>query len=176
MSVSSKIPRFVPCLAAVAITLLDARAGAALETIPGDMKDVMHLDCTPTCLLCHTDEDGGKNDLNDFGVQMGVWGVTFPQGGVENVFGENGRIVMETGDADGDGVPDNDFDADGVNDRDEIIRNTDPRTQEAVGVCSDAVYGCSAQLAPGSTPRTSALGLVAGLGMAALLLRQLRRA
>lgn len=158
--------RIVPCLAVVAAAVLDPSVSAALDTVPGELKEVLQLECTPTCLLCHTDEDGGLNDLNDFGIRMGVEGVNNPMVGVEGVFGANGTIVTEN----------IDVDMDGVNDRQEIIDNTSPSTKEAVGICSDAVYGCSAQVAPGETPRTSTWGLFAALGVAALLLRQVRRA
>ena len=166
-SAPTKVQRIVLCLAVGAGSLLAPRAGVALETIPGEMKEVMQLDCTPTCLLCHTDEDGGRDDLNDFGIQMSGLGITTPAVGVEGVFGENGSVVTQN----------IDVDKDGINDRTEILDNTSPNTPEEVGICSDAIYGCgAAQVAPGSTPRTSAWGVVAALGVAALLLRQLRRA
>lgn len=162
-----KVQRSVLCLALVVGTLLAPRVASALDTIPGEIKEVMQLACVPTCLLCHTDEDGGRNDLNSFGARMGAEGITNQVVGVEGVFGEAGKIVVENIDVDGDGV----------NDREEILANQSPNTKEAVGICSDAIYGCgAAQMAPGGTPRTSVWGLVAALGVAALLLRQLRRA
>ena len=156
------VRRLAPGLAAIAVTVCYTRVGAALPEVPGDMKEVMQLDCTPSCLLCHTDEDGGKEDVNAYGET--VAGVA-AMDGVEKVFGESGEAVTKP----------LDYDKDGKNDRDEIILNTDPRTLEDVSVCNDAVYGCgAAQMAPGSTPSTSAWALVAALGVVAFLLRQVR--
>ena len=156
------VRRLAPGLAAVAVTLCYTRVCAALPTVPEDMKEVMQLDCTPSCLLCHTDEDGGKEDVNLYGEK--VAGVA-AENGVEKVFGANGSIVTMN----------IDNDMDGMNDRDEIIQNRDPRTEEEVGVCNDAVYGCgAAQMAPGGMPRSSAWALVAALGVVAFLLRQVR--
>ncbi|HEU5073828.1 MAG TPA: hypothetical protein VFU02_06640 [Polyangiaceae bacterium] len=150
----------------VATLLLQAPPSAARPEYPEQMQGAMGLDCAPTCLLCHTVETGGADYINTYGNSLLKPNIGLGNG-IEHVFGENGTIAMGNIDAD----------MDGMNDRDEIIANTDPRTTEDVGVCSDAVYGCgAAQMAPGKTPRTSAWGIVAALGVAALLLRQLRRA
>jgi len=162
---SLKLRSFVPGLALALVALLAPRVGNALPEIPGEMKDVMQLDCTPTCLLCHTDEDGGEEDLNPYGREMLKFRVTLDNG-VATVWGPTGYAATS------------DFDHDGVMDRDEIIANTDPRTTDTAAICNDAVYGCFAQVAPGSrkgAPAASPWALVSALSVAALLLRLLRR-
>jgi MYXO-CTERM domain-containing protein len=159
----SKIRRLSLCLVVLAVAVLHAPIAAAVETIPGNMRDVMGLECTPTCLLCHTRETGGADYLNEFGVEMGLQTVQAPAG-VKAVFGPEGTAY------------DSDFDKDGVSDAEEIIVNTDPRSTADTGICSDATYGCGAQVAPGGTPPfVSGWGLLAALGVAALLLRQRQR-
>jgi len=158
-----KLRPLAPCFAVAAVVLLQASVGAARPEFPGEMKDTMQLDCTPTCLLCHTVEEGGGENLNAYGTFVISQGITIG-GGPAAVYAEGGPAAT------------NDFDMDGDFDRDEIIANSDPRTEEKVGVCSDAVYGCGAQVAPGSTPPASPWAAFAAFGVAAFLLRQLRRA
>jgi len=156
--------RLAPCLAILGLGVFGAGTAAARTEFPEEMREAMQLDCNPTCLLCHTSETGGKAYLNGYGkmLQDEPFGIQGPNG-VERVFGDGGEASKV------------DTDGDKTNDRQEIINNTDPRTDEDVGVCSDAIYGCgAAQVAPGATPETSAWAVVAGLGVALLLLRQVR--
>jgi len=154
-----------PGVVVFGLSVFSASTAAARIEFPEEMREVMQLDCNPTCLLCHTTETGGKANLNGYGKMLKNtegFGVHLPNG-IERVFGEDGAASMV------------DTDGDLTNDRQEIINNTDPRTEEEVGVCSEAIYGCgAAQVAPGATPRTSAWAVVAALGVALLLLRQLR--
>lgn len=156
--------RFAACFALVLVALCP-REGAATEEFPAIVRDTLQLDCTPTCLLCHKSLDGGADNMNSYGVWAA--GHKLIQLGPAGYYAEDSGPTMER----------LDFDKDGVTDRDEIIANTTPSSDENYGICSDAIYGCgAAQMAPGGTPRTSVWGLVAALGVAALLLRQLRRA
>lgn len=150
------------CLAIVALGTLQAQMAAARPEHPGEIQETLQLDCAPTCLLCHNTMEGGGDNLNEYGASVGI---PIINGGIAGVYAPDGQSATA------------DFDEDGKFDRDEIIANTTPNSKEDFGICSDAVYGCgAAQMAPGETPRTSAWGLVAALGVAALLLRQLRRA
>jgi len=159
---STTLQRLAICVALVAAVVLQARPGAARPDFPKEMREVMQLDCNPTCLLCHTVETGGKDSLNTYGDWTKGQGIHLG-GGPSAVYGEEGDAATD------------DFDMDGTPDRTEIMLNTDPRTEDEVGVCSDAVYGCgAAQVAPGGTPRSSAWALVAALGLAAFLWRQVR--
>lgn len=167
-----KLRCLAPCLATAVTVLLQASAGAARPEFPGEMKDTMQLDCTPACLLCHTVEEGGAENLNQYGLHTISQGITVG-GGPKAVFAESGPAAVCAEGADPTSC---DFDSDGTSDRDEIILNTDPRTEEKVAVCSDAVYGCGAQVAPGNTAPASPWAALAALGVAAFLLRQLRRA
>jgi len=147
------------------LSVFSASTAVARTEFPEEMREVMQLDCNPTCLLCHTSETGGKENLNVYGTMLkedDMFGIHLPNG-VEKVFKEGGPASMI------------DYDGDMVNDRQEIINNTDPRTEDEVAICSDAIYGCgAAQIAPGATPGTSMWGVAAALGLALLLLRQLR--
>src|SRR6187431_1651991 len=134
----SKLRHLALCLGVLTVSVLYAPVAAASPHVPGDIRDVLGLDCTPSCLLCHTVETGGAENMNGYG--KSVTGVQGP-GGVEYVFG----------------VPDvtgfkSDYDKDLTSDADEIIANTDPRSPADTGICSDATYGCGAQVAPGGTP------------------------
>lgn len=146
------------------LAVFSASTAAARPEFPEEMREVMQLDCNPTCLLCHTTETGGKDALNGYGTKLK--GDPFRiglSGGIERVFGENGLAGGE------------DTDGDGTNDLQEVRNNSDPRTKDEVAICSDAIYGCgAAQIAPGATPGTSVWGVAAALGVALLLLRQLR--
>lgn len=161
MTAPAKLRRFAGSLALSAFVLY-AQAAAARPEYPLEIKDTLQLDCAPTCLMCHTTMDGGGDNLNNYGTQNGIGIVN----GIPAFYAVDGPASMRN----------TDMDKEGVMDRDEIIANTDPGSIEPVGICSDAVYGCGAQVAPGRTAPTSAWGLVAALGVAALLLRQLRRA
>lgn len=157
----SALRRLALCLVVLGVTVLHAPVATALPEIPGDMRELMGLECTPTCLLCHTEETGGADNMNDYGLFMAEKGVEGPAG-FQAMFGPDG-IAFET-----------DTDEDMVSDGDEIIANTDPRSTADTGICSDASYGCGAQVAPGGTPFVSGWGLLAALAVAAACLRQLR--
>lgn len=160
---SVKSARVAVCIAAAMVVLLQARVGAASRRFPRDLRETLQLDCTPTCLLCHKTMDGGYNNLRPYGEWVKTGKLL--QQGVDVYFAPDGPASMSNFD----------MDKEGVSDRDEIIANTDPGTTEPVAICSDAIYGCGAsQVAPGATPRTSAWGVAAALGLAVLLLRQLR--
>ena len=158
----SKIRRLTPGLGVLAVTVLYAQVAAALPEIPGEMRDVMGLECTPTCLLCHTTEAGGSDNMNAFGKTMKTQTVQAPNVGVKAVFGPEGSAWESN------------FDKDMYSDAAEIVNNTDPASTADTGICSDAIYGCGAQVAPGATPFVSGWGLLAALGVAVALVRQLR--
>lgn len=163
-STTPTLRRLAACLALV-VVMLHAREGAASTEFPKEIRDTLQLDCTPTCLLCHLTLAGGPGNLNSYGEWAGANRLI--QMGPAAYYAEDSEPTMKL----------LDLDKDGVTDRDEIIANTTPLSKEDFGICSDAIYGCgAAQMAPGETPRASAWGLVAALGVAALLLRQLRRA
>lgn len=153
----------LPVLAVITAVMLQARVGAASQNFPGEIRDTLQLECTPTCLLCHKSLEGGSENLNAYGEDA-----------------RENRLIQATpaGFYASDGyAATNDFDMDeaGKSDRDEIIDNTDPSSTEDLPICSEAIYGCgAAQMAPGGTPRTSVWALVAAFGVAALLLRQVR--
>lgn len=147
----------------VAAILLYAPAAAASQNFPGEVRSTLQLDCTPTCLLCHVTETGGFGTLNDYG----KWAAEhrlFLQGPAQ-YFAEDSQATLE-------GL---DFDGDGITDRDEIIANSTPASDENYAICSDAIYGCgAAQVAPGAAPRVSSWALLAAGVMVAFLLRQVR--
>ena len=153
----------LPVLAVITAVMLHAREGAASQHFPGEIRETLQLDCTPTCLLCHKSLEGGSENLNAYGEDA-----------------RENRLIMQTPavfyGADGYASTSNfDEDEEGKNDRDEIIANTDPSSTEDLPICSEAIYGCgAAQMAPGGTPRSSVWALVAAFGVAALLLRQVR--
>ena len=155
----------VPGCVVFGLGVFSASTAAARPEFPEEMREVMQLDCNPTCLLCHTTETGGTDALNGYGTMLREddrFGIHLPNG-IEKVFREGGPASMVN------------TDGDEFNDRQEIIDNTDPRTKDDVAICSDAIYGCgAAQIAPGTTPGTPAWGIVAALGLALLLLRQVR--
>lgn len=158
MTASATLRRSVLALGAL---VLHAQVAAARPEYPGRIKDTLQLDCSPTCLMCHTTMEGGTDNFNKYGESIGI---AIINSGPEGVYAPDGQAATK------------DFDGDGVFDRDEVIANTDPGSKEPVGICSDATYGCGAQVAPGGALPTTSWGLVAALGVAALLLRKLRRA
>src|SRR5688500_17737166 len=85
----SKLRGLALGLVVLGVAVLYAPVAAAVETIPGDMREVMDLDCTPTCLLCHTEETGGKDNMNDYGKEMAENGVEGPAG-FQAMFGPGG--------------------------------------------------------------------------------------
>ncbi|HEY6723532.1 MAG TPA: hypothetical protein VI197_05845 [Polyangiaceae bacterium] len=157
------VRHLLPVFAFFATVMLQAHEGAASQNFPGEIRDTLQLDCTPTCLLCHKSLEGGSENLNAYGEDA-----------------SKNRLVMQTPAvffaADGYAATSNfDKDSEGKTDRDEIIANTDPSSTADLPICSEAIYGCgAAQMAPGGTPRTSLWALVAACGVAAFLLRQLR--
>lgn len=153
----------LPVLAVVSAVTFHARESAASQNFPGEIRETLQLDCTPTCLLCHKTMEGGSENLNAYGLDA-----------------RENRLIMqtpavfysETGYA---ATANFDEDEAGKSDRQEIIDNTDPSSTEDLPICSEAIYGCgAAQMAPGGTPRTSLWALVAAFGVAAFLLRQVR--
>jgi len=156
----SKLRHLALCLGTLTVTVLYAPVAAAIPELPGEIRDILGLDCTPSCLLCHKVEAGGEGTLNGYGES--VKGVQGP-GGAERVYGFPDGTGFKT-----------DYDKDLEFDANELIDNTDPRTTAKTGICSDATYGCGAQVAPGGTPFVSGWGLVAALGVAVALARQLR--
>lgn len=151
---------WVPVLIA-AILVFVPRVGHALERYPGDLKDELALGCTPTCLTCHTVLTGGAEFLNPFGAAMKSQGLSGDVG-VHRVFQEGGSASMT------------DFDMDSVSDRQEIIDNTDPGSPDNDPICSDAVYGCGARVAPHAPNPKSGWAIGLALGVALLLWRQRR--
>ena len=142
--------------------VLVAAPAAAYPTFPGAMQERLDLTCPPSCLLCHTRLEGGKDYLKDGPEISPVRG--------NGVFVQNLRFVGQklrtpisndevapfeklldayaTAPCDGNaGTPPCDSDGDGVSDIAELKENKDPESLR--GTLDDCVlYGCGAHIAP----------------------------
>ena len=150
---------FIGCMT---LGVLSTPAGARPE-YPAEVQEGIGLDCTPSCLLCHTILEGGLEYLNPYG------------GSLIAAIGRKGaaQAVLDSAQSHSDD--------DGIPDLEEIYANTDPSTPNKPGegdpICSAAQYGCGARIAPlsGSALADKGWSLLAALGVAMLLFRQRRR-
>ena len=158
-----------PALVAGLAVMFSTRTAEASDTFPGEIQELLSLDCTPACILCHTTPDGGVGTMREpFGTYMR----------------EKGAFTLGVDVALAAAVQENhDADDDGANDVAEIEANTNPNVADTPDnpsdpICSEAEYGCGARIAParGSAPADKGWSLLAALGVVVLLLRQRRRA
>ena len=142
-----------------------APAARASDVFPGQLQEMLGLDCTPVCTTCHLTQAGGSGTMKEpFGTYVASLG--YPRL-VADFAGT--MAAAATHDADGDTL----FDLD------EISANTDPGSIENGQICADARYGCGAQIAPGSRGAAPNApdwaGLWAAAAVAGLLIVKRRR-
>ena len=124
---------FLPMALGVALASLFAAAPAAAEpTFPGVLVDKAGAVCIVTCLTCHTDPAGGKNNLKlPFGAAFGaaVKGLEL-SGSVASL----------------DSFKNSDADGDGDKDLNEVLAGHDPTSFGSASICVPT-YGCGARIA-----------------------------
>ncbi len=158
---SSSLPHVIGRLAAAAavgvvVSLSGLRPAAARQEYPGVIEKAFDASCTPACILCHTDPNGGAENLRDE-VLLTYYPVA--KGGSP------------------DGLKSVDSDLDLVSDYDEIHAGRDPLAFGDASICTP-VYGCGASHvaspAPSRQGRTVEWVLASGVALA-LSLRLSRR-
>jgi hypothetical protein len=138
--------------------LLSPAPALAYPSFPGAMQEQLGMECPPSCLLCHTRIEGGKEFVKES----------------ETSFVQNLRFIgRETGLAivkdDGDqlkkllerygtepcapGAPPCDSDVDGRSDIVELKNNEDPESADKLPACVQ--YGCGAHIAPKASVNVS---------------------
>jgi hypothetical protein len=154
-------------VAGLAVMFSTGVAQASPE-FPEEIQELLALDCTPACVLCHRTPEGGLNNIREpFGAYIQGLGVF---------------LDLPAAFAAAEQDPNGDSDMDGINDVAEIRANTNPNMADTPDnpsdpICAAAEYGCGARIAPsrGSAAVDKGWSLLAALGVALLLLRQRRR-
>jgi hypothetical protein len=124
-------------LVLAALIVLPSTAAASPE-FTEELRVEFALDCMPSCLICHADNQGGRGTLaTDFGNTMFLVGGLRPRA-VETI-----GPALDALDAAG-----TDSDADGVTDTNELAQATNPNGDE-LPLCLDGPqYGCGARVHP----------------------------
>jgi hypothetical protein len=140
-------------IAAVAALFAVSFSAVALAEpdFPGELQKAIKMPCAPTCMLCHTDPEGGPDKLNDFYGDV----LAFKGGGGDKTL---------------------DKDGDGKSNYDELIAGESPLIPGNPSVCIPE-YGCGARVAKAPTHgQLQSEGLLFGaIGFGVLLRWQLRR-
>lgn len=192
----SKKARFasVGALAVLAVVASTSPAQAR-EQFPGQIQEHLQLTCAPSCLLCHTSQQGGSATIKmasaDHGAPTGygVFVANLRTIGLKNhtvgsITATTESVVpwidaLEHQPCEGPDATDQrvcDSDGDGMPDIEELKAGRDPDKPGAGAGCPQ--YGCGASIAtlPHRTSDTgSAAALIAGLGVGLVLARRYRR-
>jgi MYXO-CTERM domain-containing protein len=187
--------RFAPGSAALLSLLAVTPDAAAWPNYPGYIQNVLKMDCAPSCLLCHTDPEGGKDTVKGLGLTteippnagVGVFvqnlivmqSMTDPISGPQATNpGESAMAAaiqgLRTLPCNTGGTEPCDSDGDGTLDVVELEANQDPDTPGADSLCIGPRYGCGARVAPEAPRSSDATAFLAALGVALVLLRRLR--
>jgi MYXO-CTERM domain-containing protein len=168
---------------------------AAWPEFPGYLQNILKMDCAPSCLLCHTDPEGGRDNVKGTGLTDEI-----PPNVGFGVFVQNLMIMQDrtkpisgnvtnppeaalaaaiqglrTTDCNSTGGGPCDSDADGELDVAELEKNQDPDSPGAETLCIGPRYGCGARVAPEAPRSLDATASLAAFGLALLLLRRFRR-
>ncbi len=153
-------------LAAASFALLSmaARTVAAREEFPPVLKDKLGMDCSPSCLPCHTEVPGLRANLREDGLafvllQNRVKTVASLEAALDEMLKPGGKIAPP-GDSDGDVTPD----------LIELAAGENP--YGGADLCL-LKYGCGASIAPKAPTRLGAFAFA--LAFTAALLRRRRR-
>jgi hypothetical protein len=173
--------RSLRSLLALGLFLAPAPA-LAYPTFPGAMQEQFDLKCPPSCLLCHTRIEGGKQfvkaDDTSF-VQNLVFIGQQTDLPIRNDDAEQFKKLLERYATEpcAAGAPPCDSDADGRSDVVELRNNEDPeRVGDALPDCVQ--YGCGAHIAPKASTNvsgSSAGAVCALLGALVVFGRRARR-
>jgi hypothetical protein len=168
---------------ALGLALLFAPAPAlAYPTFPGAMQEQLGMECPPSCLVCHTRIEGGKDFVKAAETSF-----------VQNLMfiGRQAKLPITSDDPDqfkkllekyatepcAAGAPPCDSDADGRSDIAELKLNQDPESvRDALPDCVQ--YGCGAHIAPKAPVNvsgSSAGAVCALLGALVVFGRRVRR-
>lgn len=185
-------------LALAAGSLGVSSSAAAFPSFPGYIQDIYGLTCAPTCLLCHTTMEGGRDkikgtEVTDFVGPNRGFGV-FAQNLILHappmtISGEAAKAPTQEQLAaalqllgtelcnKADDMTACDSDGDGQLDVAELQAGEDPDDGTAADpLCVGPTYGCGAHVAPAPVERRMAdpAALLAALGVALVLFRRRR--
>lgn len=145
--------------------VLSTSSAAASPKYSDRLEERFDMTCAPTCLLCHTDAQGGYATANTkFGISLRKAGLSCCD------LSDFDDLIDEVEEAE------TDSDGDGIPDLEELSNGTDPnkksKTAEVACAPETITGGCSAS---GRAGGASALTLVIGLTVIAAARRKRRR-
>jgi hypothetical protein len=133
---------------------------SAEQPFPGAIQEAASIPCTPTCLLCHTDIPGTRDNLKQ------PFGLTVLRNGIQPGHPESMQTVIAN-------LRDRkvDTDSDGKLDVDELAVGSNPNLTDPKAELCGPEYGCGAHLAPAPPPERAPImcWLVGTLAIAALV-------